>query len=123
MGGEVKGIFLNFRRTGRVGRMDGESLHRAQTAMGRLLAYAAIRMQRATSKEAVLHHTPGQQKNKACQNNDEQELQESAQAHSPFVGVHRTPGSSHSNRLSGLSAAGFRFRSRCHLWRAVGIEE
>jgi hypothetical protein len=59
-------------------------------------------MQRATSKETVLHHALGKQKDKACQSNDEEKLQNSGQPHSLFVRVHRTPGSSHSNRLSGL---------------------
>ena len=67
-----------------------------------LLAYAAIRVQCAATKEAVLHHALGQEKDKSCQNNDEEELEESGQTHSLLIGVHRIPGRSHTNRLSGL---------------------
>jgi hypothetical protein len=108
MGGEVKGIFkilsIGARRAG-MGRVSTP----AQAAPSLLLAYTAIRVQRAASKEAVLHHTLSQEKDKRCQNNDEQELQNPGQAHSSLIGVHRIPGSSHSNRLFRASAAGRRF--------------
>jgi hypothetical protein len=67
----------------------------AQAAPSFLLAYAAVRVQCAASKEAVLHHAMGQEKDKRCQNNDEQELQESTQTHSPLIWVHRIPGGFH----------------------------
>ena len=73
----------------------------AQAAPSLLLAYAAIRVQRAASKEAMLHHAMGQEKDKRCQDKDEEELQESTQTHSPLIWVHRIPGRSHTNRLSG----------------------
>jgi hypothetical protein len=80
----------------------GRVFTRRQAASSLLLAYAAIRMQRAAWKESVLHHAMGQKKDKRGQNNDEHELQESAQTRSPFLGVQRIPGRSHTNRLSGL---------------------
>jgi len=80
-------------------------------------------MQRAASKEAVLHHALGQQKRKRSQNNDEQELQESAQTYSPLLGVHRIPGSSHSNRLSGLGLQAAVSVRAATFWCAEGIDE
>ena len=67
----------------------------AQAAPSFLLAYAAIRVQRAASKEAMLHHAMGQEKDKRCQDKDEEELQESTQTHSPLIWVHRIPGCFH----------------------------
>ena len=101
MGGEVKGIFKNIADCGARCAGMGKVFTPAQAAPSFLLAYAAIRVQRAASKEAMLHHAMGQEKDKHCQNNDEKELQESTQTHSPLIWVHRIPGRSHPNRLSG----------------------
>jgi hypothetical protein len=80
-------------------------------------------MQRAALKEAVLHHALGQEKEKRRQNNDEQELQESAQTDSLLLGVHRIPVSSHSNHLSGLRLQAAFLVCAATFSCAEGIEE
>ena len=65
----------------------------------------------------------GQKKDKRGQNNDEHELQESSQTSSPFIGVQRIPGRSHTNRLSGLRLQAAVSVRAATLECAAGIEE